>query len=67
MDAVAGPLGRRPRQVVVDAHLETAHVKGTLERVAELWGDNGEIVVYDAPPAGETKKGSLAAHAGGRA
>ena len=36
-----------------------------LERADELWGDNGEITVYEAVPAGEPKKGSLAEHAGG--
>ncbi len=35
-----------------------------LERADELWGDNGEITVYEPVPAGEPKKGSLAEHAG---
>lgn len=48
----------------LDAHLESPHVKQILERAGELWGDNGEIVVYENLPAGETTKGSLAAHAG---
>jgi hypothetical protein len=34
-------------------------VAGLLQRADELWGDNGEITVYEAVPAGEPKKGSL--------
>ncbi len=49
----------------LDAHLNSPHVKAILERADELWGGNGEIVVYEEIPAGETAKGSLAAHAGG--
>ncbi len=49
---------------LLDAHLGSDHVSALLERSAELWGDNGEITVYDAVPAGEPKKGSLAGHAG---
>ncbi len=48
----------------LDAHLASPHVKAILERADELWGGNGEIVVYEGIPAGETTKGSLAAHAG---
>ena len=36
-----------------------------LERSDELWGDDGEITVYEAVPAGEPEKGSLAEHAAG--
>ena len=50
---------------VLDAHLQSAHVAALLERVEELFGDTADIVVYEAVPGGETKKGSLAAHAGG--
>lgn len=50
---------------LLDAHLRSDHVSALLERADELWGDNGEITVYDAVPAGEPKKGSLAEHAGG--
>jgi quinol monooxygenase YgiN len=50
---------------LLDAHLKSPHVAAVLERVAELFGDSGEIVVYEAVPGGETKKGSLAASAGG--
>jgi quinol monooxygenase YgiN len=48
---------------LLDAHLESAHVKEVLERVEEIFAD-GNIVVYEPLPGGETKKGSLAAHAG---
>ena len=34
-----------------------------LERAGELWGEDGEITVYEAVAAGEPKKGSLAEHA----
>jgi quinol monooxygenase YgiN len=49
----------------LDAHLASDHVAAVLERADELWGDNGEITVYEAVPAGEPRKGSLAEHAGG--
>jgi quinol monooxygenase YgiN len=49
----------------LDAHLESDHVKGLLERSDELWGSNGEITVYEPVPAGEPKKGTLRDHAGG--
>jgi quinol monooxygenase YgiN len=49
----------------LDAHLESDHVKGLLERSDELWGENGEITVFEAVPAGEPKKGTLRDHAGG--
>lgn len=49
----------------LDAHLTSDHVSALLQRADELWGDNGEITVYDAVSAGEPKKGSLARHAGG--
>src|SRR4051794_28411296 len=35
------------------------------ERAPELFGASGDITVFEAGPGGETKKGSLAAHAGG--
>ena len=49
----------------LDAHLKSDHVAAILARAEELFGDSADIVVYDAVPEGETKKGSLAAHAGG--
>ncbi len=49
---------------LLDAHLKSDHVSALLERADELWGDNGEITVYEPVPAGEPKKGSLAEHAG---
>jgi quinol monooxygenase YgiN len=48
---------------LLDAHLESSHVKQVLERVKELFGDSADIVVYEPLPGGETKKGALAAHA----
>ena len=50
---------------LLDAHLKSAHVAKALERAEELFGDSADIVVYDAVPGGETKKGSLADHAAG--
>lgn len=50
---------------LLDAHLASDHVSALLARADELWGDNGEITVCEAVPAGESKKGSLAEHAGG--
>ena len=47
----------------LDAHLASAHVQQALGRVDELFGDSADIVVYDAIPAGEPAKGSLAEHA----
>ena len=49
---------------LLDAHLESDHVKGALGRFDELF-ESGDIVVYHAVPGGQEKKGSLAAHAGG--
>jgi quinol monooxygenase YgiN len=49
----------------LDAHLKSPHVAALLERAEELFGDSGDIVVYEALPGGETTKGSLAAHAAG--
>ncbi len=48
----------------LDAHLGSAHVAEVLAKAEELFGDSADIVVYDAVPEGEEKKGSLAAHAG---
>jgi quinol monooxygenase YgiN len=48
----------------LDAHLESDHVSALLERSDELW-DDGEITVFEAVPAGEPQKGSLAEHAAG--
>lgn len=50
---------------LLNAHLGSDHVSALLERADELWGGEGEITVYDAIPAGEPQKGSLAGHAGG--
>lgn len=48
-----------------DAHMETPHIKEILTRVDDLFGDSASIVRYEAVPAGEAKKGSLAQHAAG--
>ena len=48
----------------LDAHLASAHVQQVLALADELFSDSGDIVVYDALPGGERRKGSLAAHAG---
>ncbi len=50
---------------LLDAHLASPHVAAALERADELWGENGEITVYEPVPAGKPEKGSLAEHAGG--
>jgi quinol monooxygenase YgiN len=47
----------------LEAHLASPHIKAVLERAPELFGDSGEIVVYEPLPGGETRKGSLADHA----
>jgi quinol monooxygenase YgiN len=49
----------------LDAHLASRHVKDVLARAEDLFGDSGAIVVYEALPGGETRKGSLAAQAAG--
>lgn len=49
---------------LLDAHLQSAHIKEVLERAEELFGESADITVYESLPGGETKKGSLAAHAG---
>ena len=43
--------------------LGSPHVKAILERADELFGDSGDITVFEAVPGGEPKKGSLAEHA----
>ena len=50
---------------LLDAHLGSPHVAALLERAEELFGENADITVYEAVPAGESHKGSLAEHAGG--
>jgi quinol monooxygenase YgiN len=49
----------------LDAHLKSPHVASLLERAESLFGQSGDIVVYEALPGGEAKKGALAAHAAG--
>jgi quinol monooxygenase YgiN len=49
----------------LDAHLASPHVQEVLARVEELFGDSADIVVYEPLTGGDTKKGSIAAHAAG--
>jgi len=48
----------------LDDHLASPHIAALLERVDELFAEAPDIVVYDAQPAGEDRKGALAAAAG---
>lgn len=48
----------------LDAHLKSEHVNRVLERADELF-QSSDITVYRPLPAGEPRKGSLAAHAAG--
>ena len=48
----------------IDDHLASPHIAALLERVDELFAEAPDIVMYDARPAGETRKGALAAAAG---
>jgi quinol monooxygenase YgiN len=50
----------------LDAHLNSDHIAGVLERVDELF-QASDITVYNPLPGGEVKKGSLAEHAGSAA
>ena len=47
----------------LEAHLASPHIQAVLERVEELFGDSGDITVFEAVPGGEPVKGSLADHA----
>jgi quinol monooxygenase YgiN len=58
-------VARWTSRAALDAHLASDHVKAALERAEELFGDSGDIVVYEAVPGGEPRKGSLAEHAAG--
>jgi quinol monooxygenase YgiN len=49
----------------LDAHLASPHVSAVLGRVDELFGEGGEVVVYEARAGGDQRKGSIAGHAGG--
>jgi quinol monooxygenase YgiN len=46
-------------------HLGAAHVEDLLGKADDLFSEPGDIVIYEARPGGESKKGSLAAHAAG--
>jgi quinol monooxygenase YgiN len=47
----------------LDAHLKTDHVAAVLARADDLF-DASDITVYGPVPGGESRKGSLAEHAG---
>jgi quinol monooxygenase YgiN len=47
----------------LEAHLASAHIAEALARLTELFGESGDITVYEPLPGGEERKGSLAAHA----
>lgn len=49
----------------LEAHLASPHVQEVLAQAPDLFGESGDIVVYEAVAGGEAQKGSLAAHAGG--
>ncbi len=50
----------------LDAHLKSDHIADVLQRVDELF-QTSDITVYSPLPGGESKKGSLAEHAGSAA
>ncbi len=50
----------------LDAHLNSDHIADALQRVDELF-QTSDITVYTPLPGGESKKGSLAEHAGSAA
>ena len=49
----------------LQAHLGTAHMQEALPRLGELFGENVDIVFYEALPHGDESKGSLAGNAAG--
>ncbi len=49
----------------LEAHLASPHVQEVLAKAPELFGESGDIVIYEAVAGGEAGKGSLAGHAGG--
>lgn len=50
----------------LDAHLASDHIAAALARADELFvGGGGDITIFEAVPAGEPAKGSLAGHAAG--
>ena len=48
----------------LQAHLASAHIAAVLERADELLAEPPDIVVYEAVPGGEDRKGRLAATTG---
>jgi quinol monooxygenase YgiN len=49
----------------LEDHLASPHIAALLERIDELFSEAPDIVIYDAQPGGEARKGALAAAAGG--
>jgi quinol monooxygenase YgiN len=49
----------------LDAHLASPHIQDVLKIAPELFGESGDITVYEALPGGEPRKGSLREMAGG--
>lgn len=49
----------------LEAHLSSDHIAAVLAQVEDLFGDSGDITVYEARPGGARTKGSLAEHAAG--
>lgn len=47
-------------QEALEAHGGAAHMKEALARFGELFGDGVDIAFYEALPAGDSAKGSLA-------
>ena len=48
----------------LQAHLGSPHIAALLERADELLAESPDIVVYDAVPGGDERKGRLAATTG---
>ena len=49
---------------LLQAHLGSPHIASLLERADELLAEPPDIVVYDAVPGGDERKGRLAATTG---
>jgi quinol monooxygenase YgiN len=47
----------------LEAHLASPHIAAALARATELFGESGDITVYEPVPGGQERKGSIAAHA----
>jgi quinol monooxygenase YgiN len=49
----------------LDTHLGSPHLQAALAKVPDLFGDSGDIAIYEPLPAGAPDKGSIAGHAAG--